>query len=93
MEANIKVLWDLKQALCFEPVRHVGMSKLHNHNNYPKHIKRFGAPVYANMDTFELAHKKYTTRLWRNSSRRHDTLNKEMLLASIAQQHHQHLAF
>ena len=93
MEANIKILWNLKQTLCFETVRHVGMSKLHNHNHYPEHIKRFGAPLYANTDTFESAHRKYTTRLWRNSSRRHGTLNKEMLMASIAQQHNQHLAF
>ena len=93
MEANIKILWDLKQTLCLESERNVGMPKLHNHNHYPEHIIRFGAPLFANTDSFESAHRKYTATLWRNSSRRHGTLNQEMLMASILQHHNQHLSF
>ena len=31
MEANINILWNLKQTLCFEPIKLTGMRKLHVH--------------------------------------------------------------
>ena len=93
MEANIKILWNLKQTLLFESVRQVGMRKLHAHNHLGEHIQRFGPPLYANTDSFESAHRKFTTSLWRNSSRRHCSINSEMMDASIIQQHSQHLKF
>ena len=68
MEANIKILWNLKQTLLFESVRQVGM-RIHAHNHLGEHTQRFGPPLYANTDSFESAHRKFTTSLWRNSSR------------------------
>ena len=91
MEANINILWNLKQTLCFESLKLTGMRKLHAHNHIGEHIHRFGAPVYADTDSYESAHKKFTTGLWRNSSRRHNGLIKEMTDATIRQQHCSHL--
>ena len=91
MEANINILWNLKQTLCFEPIKLTGMRKLHVHNHLGEHIRRFGAPVYADTDSYESAHKRYTTGLWRNTSRRQNDLIKEMTNATIRQQHCNHI--
>ena len=91
MEANINILWNLKQTLCLEPLKVVGMRKLHVHNHLGEHIRRFGPPLFADTDSYESAHKKYTTGLWRNTSRRECDLIKEMTNAVIRQQHCNHI--
>ena len=61
------------------------------HNHLGEHIRQFGPPLFADTDSYESAHKKYTTGLWRNTSRREGGLIKEMTNAAIRQQHCNHI--
>ena len=93
MEAHIKVLWSLKQGIMYEEPRETQMRKLHAHNHIGQHIRLFGPIIYADTDTYESAHKFFTTGVWRGTSKRLGTLNKEMSTASVIQSHAMHLNF
>jgi len=49
--------------------------------------------MYADTDSFELSHRKYTTGVWRGTSKRIGTLVKVMTTASIIQSCARHLKF
>ena len=93
MEAHIKVLWSLKQGIMYEEPRETLMRKLHSHNHIGEHIRWFGPIIYADTDAYESAHKFFTTGVWRGTSKRLGTLNKEMSTASVIQSHAGHLNF
>lgn len=93
MEAHIKVLWNLKQAIMYEIPREILMRKLHAPCHIPQHIKQFGPIIYADTDVYESSHKFFTTGVWRGTSKRHETLVKEMTTASVIQSHAGHLNF
>ena len=93
MEAHIKVLWNLKQAIMYEIPREILMRKLHAPCHIPQHIKQFGPIIYADTDVYESSHKFFTTGVWRGTSKRHESLLKEMTTASVIQSHAGHLNF
>jgi len=49
--------------------------------------------VSADTDAYESAHKYFTTGVWRGTSIKLGTLNKEMSTASVIQSHAGHLTF
>ena len=93
MEAYINVLWTLKQAIMYEPTKSTLMRKLHSHNHIGQHIRMFGPIWYADTSDWESAHKFFTTGVWRGTSKRKNTIDKEMLNATIAQSHAGHFDF
>ena len=93
MEAHIKVLWNLKQAILYEKMRGTHMRKLHSHNHIGQHIRMFGPIISADTDNYESAHKFFTTGVWRGTSKRSGTLVKEMHCASVVQSYTGHIEF
>ncbi len=93
MEAHLNVLWNLKQAILYENSRGSLMRKPHGTAHIGDFIRRFGPIIYADTDSFESSHKKYTTGVWRGTSKRLGTLVKEMTTASVIQSCAGHLKF
>ena len=93
MEAHLDILWNLKQAIMYEDPRGTKMRKPHGTCHIGEFIGRFGPCIYADTDSFESSHKKYTTAVWRGTSKRLSTLVKEMTTASIIQNCVGHLNF
>jgi hypothetical protein len=93
MEAHLNVLWNLKQAIMYEDPRGTLMRKPHGTAHIGDFIRRFGPIIYADTDSFESSHKKFTTGVWRGTSKRLGTLVKEMTTASVIQSCAGHLKF
>ena len=68
------------------------MRKLHSQFHIAQHIKDFGPIWYADTSDWESCHKAYTTEIWRGTSKRKSTIEKEMLNATVVQSHSGHLA-
>jgi len=93
MEVHIKVLWTLKQAILYESPKPIVVRKLHSQRHIPARICLFGPIWYADTSDWESCHKIYTTEVWRGTSRRKSTIEKEMLNATVVQSHSRHLEF
>ena len=93
MEAYVKVLWNLKQAVMYEKPREILMRKLHSHNHIGQHIRMFGSINYADVADFESAHKFFTSGLWRQTSQKLSSQSHEMHTASVMQSYSGHLDF
>ena len=93
MEAHLNILWNLKQAIMYEDPRGTLMRKPHGTAHIGDFIRRFGPIIYADTDSFESSHKKFTTGVWRGTSKRLGTLVKEMTTASVIQSCAGHLEF
>mgnify|MGYP000526518238 CR=1 FL=1 len=93
MEAHVKILWNLKQAIMYEKPRGVNMRKLHSQNHIGQHIRMFGSIIFADTADFESAHKFLTTGIWRRTSKKLCSLTHELHLASVAQSFSGHLEF
>ncbi len=93
MEDHLEIIWNLKQAIMFEDPRGTKMRKPHGTCHIGDFIRRFGPCIYADTDSFESSHKKFTTTVWRGTSKRLSTLVKEMTAASVTQSCAGHLKF
>jgi len=93
MEAHLNVLWNLTQAILYENSRGSLMRKQHGTSHIGDFIRHFCPIIYADTDSFKSSHKKYTTGVWRGTSKRLDTLVKALTTASVLQSCAGHLKF
>ena len=83
MEAHVKVLWNLKQAIMYEKPRAILIRKLHSDNHIGQHIRMFGPIALADTADFKSAYKYYTSGLWRQTSKKLCSQAHEMHTASV----------
>jgi len=59
---------DLKQAIMYKNPRGTLMMKPHGTAHIGDFIRHFGPIIYADIDSFESSHVKFTTYVWRGKS-------------------------
>jgi len=81
LSIHLLLVWDLKQAIVNPNESKITVNKMrniHKLEHLSMYIARWGSLIHLDTGTFESYHKTGTTGIWRKTSKRHNTIVKEM---------------